>query len=55
MNDSQKNLRKSPEPRRLQLSFGWIEVTEFVLAGSRPMLDWEREALDEFTWAEFEA
>ncbi|MDD5263029.1 MAG: hypothetical protein PHD76_14395 [Methylacidiphilales bacterium] len=41
--------------RDMESSLGWMSLAEAVLAGSRPMKDWERQSLDEFTWAEFEA
>jgi len=45
----------SAPSQELESSLSWMSLAQTVLAGSRPMLDWEREALDEFTWAEFEA
>lgn len=37
---------------RLTESAGWMEMAHAVFADTRPMADWEREALDEFTWSE---
>lgn len=39
----------------MESSLGWMSLAQTVLAGSRPMQDWERQSLDEFTWAELEA
>lgn len=48
---------KAPAPlsKEMDASLGWISLAQTVLAGSRPLQDWERQSLDEFTWAEFEA
>jgi hypothetical protein len=44
------------EPWEEMVSFLELSaLSEIVLAGSRPMLDWERQSLGEFMWAELEA
>jgi len=36
-------------------SLGWVDLARVVLAESRSLNGWERESLDEFTWAELRA
>jgi hypothetical protein len=55
MNDSQEKPTKLSELMELQSPLNWMEIANFVCSDSHTMQDWERQSLDEFTWAEFEA